>query len=61
MKSIAFIRTQPLGVNGYVGLVVIVGGLVLYRFSHIFLNLWDRMLGREPRFGPEILDHHQVR
>lgn len=51
---------QPLGMNGYIGLLVIMAGLIAYRFSHFFLNLYDRILGRAPRFGPEVLDDHQV-
>jgi hypothetical protein len=35
-------------------------GLIAYRFSHFFLNVYDRMLGRSPRFGPEVLDEHQA-
>eukprot|EP01134_Creolimax_fragrantissima_P005161 CFRG5161T1 len=37
---------KPLGVNGTVGLLVIVFGLAMYRFSNIFSSLWDHLLGR---------------
>ncbi|KNC82522.1 hypothetical protein SARC_05195 [Sphaeroforma arctica JP610] len=36
---------KPLGVNGYIGLFVIVSGLAMYRFSHLFTSLFNRMLG----------------
>eukprot|EP00123_Amoebidium_parasiticum_P008162 comp18615_c0_seq1/m.20194 comp18615_c0_seq1/g.20194 ORF comp18615_c0_seq1/g.20194 comp18615_c0_seq1/m.20194 type:complete len:563 (-) comp18615_c0_seq1:175-1863(-) len=44
---------KPLGPFGYAGLVIIVFGLILYRFSHTFIAIFHRVTGVMPE-GEEL-------